>query len=117
MPPTLADQPIRGDGKLPIDAVVASCSTRSRVSPKLIWVENPLTDPVACQVGGSLPSHSAGKPVGPTGGDSPHACAVCARTIITATATAALASTIGIVRIVGSLPGPGICTVIEAAAG
>jgi hypothetical protein len=56
-----------------------------------ICVENPLTEPVTCQVDGSLPSHCAGNPVGPTGGDSPHARAVWARAIMTAAAMIPLA--------------------------
>jgi hypothetical protein len=88
-PPAVIDQPNRGDGKLPTDAVVASCWTASRVAPKSMSVENPLTVPLTCQVGGSLPSHCPGKPVGPTGGDTPQACAVCARAMVMIAAIAA----------------------------
>jgi hypothetical protein len=57
-------------------------------------VDMPLTAAVSAQVDGALPSHSAGKPVGPTGGDRPQARAVWARAIITAAAITPLASTI-----------------------
>ena len=89
-PPAVIDQPSRGDGKLPTDAVVASCWTDTRVPLNTMSVENPLTVPLTCQVGGSLPSHCPGKPVGPTGGERPQARAVCARIASTA-ATVALA--------------------------
>ena len=78
---------------MPTVAVAASCSTSSRVLPKLICVENPLTAPVTCQVGGALPSHSPGRPVGPTGGDVPQACAERARAARTAAARTPTAMT------------------------
>jgi hypothetical protein len=97
MPPALADQPSRGDEKFPTVAVVATCSTASRVLlSNTICVEKPLTEPVTCQVDGSLPSHCAGNPVGPTGGDSPQARAVWARAITIAAATIPIAITVRI---------------------
>lgn len=46
------------------------------------------TAAVTCQVGGPLPSHISGKPVGPTGGDIPHAWLVRARAATIASETA-----------------------------
>jgi hypothetical protein len=47
------------------------------------------TAAVADQVGGELPSQSSGKPVGPTGGDKPHARAGRGRAIASASVAAA----------------------------
>jgi len=102
---------------LPIVAVAASWSTAIRVlSSKLICVEKPLTEPVTCQVGGSLPSHAAGSPVGPTGGDSPQACAVWARAITIAAAMIPLTTAVCITgaSLAGACRLAGICIPIEA---
>jgi hypothetical protein len=48
------------------------------------------TAAVTDQVGGEVPSQSSGRPVGPTGGDSPQARAVCARAASTIVITPAV---------------------------
>ena len=93
MPPALIDQPSRGVAKWPTVAVAVSSSARTRTPPNTMSVDMPPTEPLTCQVGGSLPSQVAGKPVGPTGGDRPQAWAVSARAAAMAATTAAQRTT------------------------